>query len=90
LSAHSDLRPGNGYSHQFQTPFAFKPLQVEIGDTSHFDIVQRKPSLQARCARLVLEIGMALIYRVSVKSYAEFSAVASLCKFDINIPKIIP
>src|SRR5215471_5055860 len=71
-------------------PFALKRLQVDVGNTPHFDIVQRKPSLKAHRARLVLKISPTYIYRVPVKSYAEFSAATSLCKFDINISKIDP
>jgi hypothetical protein len=71
-------------------PLAVERLQVNVCDTSYFDIVQRKLSFQVNDPHLLLEIGPAQICSLRIQSYSEFSAATGLCKFDMNVPEIYP
>src|SRR5262245_15155980 len=70
--------------------FAIEGLQIDIGYTSDFDIVQRQLSFQMDRAGLILKIGMAQIEGLSIELDPEFGTAASLGKFDMNIPHIDP
>src|SRR6266540_1799804 len=71
-------------------PLAATRLQVDVCDTSYFDIVQRKFPFQVNRPYLVLKISSAQICSLPIQSDSEFSAAPSLCKFDMNISEINP
>src|SRR5262249_5571081 len=70
--------------------FAGERFQINICNTSYFDIVQYKLALQMDLACLVFKVSLAQICGLSIESYPQFGAALSLCKFDMYIPKIDP
>src|SRR5262245_3772474 len=62
--------------------------EVNIGDTSYFDVIEREAALQVHGTGLGFEIGPAEVARRSVKPDAELRPAFRCGKLDVHIPSI--
>ena len=63
-------------------------LEVDIGDTSDFDVIERQAALQVHSAGLGFKIGPTEIACPGVKPDAELRPAFRGGKLDVHIPPI--
>ena len=69
-------------------PLPRQSREVDIGDTSDFDVIERQAALQVHCTGLGFEIGPAEVACRGVKPDAELCPAFRCGKLDVHIPPI--
>ena len=69
-------------------PLPLQSREVDIGDTSDFDVIERQAALQVHCPRLAFKIGPAEVACRGVKPDAELRPAFRGGKLDVHIPPI--